>query len=79
MNNLHIDDEYIWRKKFGDKLRRLIHIRNTTQAKLAYELDIEPSVLSRYITGEQAPGSYRVAQIACVLDCDLNWLFDVNN
>lgn len=79
MTNIHIDDEYIWRKKFGDKLRRLIHIRDTTQDRVAYALGVDPSVVSRYVTGEQAPGSYRVAQIAIILDCDLNWLFDVDN
>ena len=79
MTNIHIDDEYIWRKKFGDKLKRLIHIRDTTQNRVAYELGVDSSVISRYITGEQSPGSYRVAQIAYLLDCDLNWLFDVDN
>ena len=73
------DAEMIWRKKFGDKLKRLIHIRNTTQSKLASELGISEVMLSRYITGTCTPNSYRIAQIANILNCDINWLYDIDN
>lgn len=79
MTNIHIDDEYIWRKKFGDKLKRLIHIRNMTQGRLAFELGISEVVLSRYITGTCMPDPYRLQQIANILECDLNCLFDIDN
>jgi transcriptional regulator with XRE-family HTH domain len=79
MNNIHIDDEYIWRKKFGDKIKRMIHIRNMTQGRLAFELGISEVVLSRYITGTCMPDPYRLQQIANILECDLNCLFDIDN
>jgi transcriptional regulator with XRE-family HTH domain len=79
MNNIHIDDERIWRKKFGDKIKRMIHIRNMTQGQLAFELGISEVVLSRYITGTCMPDPYRLQQIANILECDLNCLFDIDN
>jgi transcriptional regulator with XRE-family HTH domain len=78
MQNNH-NDELIWRKKFGDKIKRLIHIRNMTQGQLAYELGISEVVLSRYITGTCMPDAYRIQQIARALDYDFNSLFDVDN
>lgn len=79
MTNIHIDDEYIWRKKFGDKLKRMIHIRNMTQGQLAFKMGISEVVLSRYITGTCMPDPYRLQQIANILECDLNCLFDIDN
>lgn len=78
MQNNH-NDEFIWRKKFGDKIKRLIHIRGITQGQLADELGIYEVVLSRYITGTCMPDAYRIHRIARALDCDLNCLFDVDN
>ena len=79
MRNNRNDEKLIWRKKFGDKLKRLIHIKGITQGQLAYELGISEVVLSRYITGTCSPDSYRIHQIARILDCDVNCLFDVDN
>ena len=72
-------DEKTWYKKFGDKIRRMIHIRNMTQGQLAAELGISEVVLSRYITGDRVPSSYLVAKIATILECDVNCLFDIDN
>ena len=72
-------DEKAWNKKFGDKIKRMIHIRNTTQGQLAHELDISEVVLSRYITGARAPSPYLVSKIASILDCDVTWFYDVDN
>lgn len=72
------DDELIWRKKFGDKLKRLIHIKGMTQGEFANELGVSEIVLSRYITGIYTPGLYRTKQMARILGCDLNCLFEVD-
>lgn len=72
-------DEKAWNKKFGDKIRRMLHIRNMTQGELAVELGMSEVVLSRYITGARTPSSYIVARIADILDCDTNWLYDIDN
>jgi transcriptional regulator with XRE-family HTH domain len=72
-------DEQAWRRKFGDKIKRLIHIRNMTQGQVAEELGISEVTLSRYITGTCMPDPYRLQQIAYMLDYDMNCLFDVDN
>ena len=72
-------DEKVWNKKFGDKIRRMIHIRNMTQGQLAYEMGISEVVLSRYITGACSPSTHRVAHMASILECDVNWFYDVDN
>ena len=71
-------DEKAWNKKFGDKIRRMLHIRNMTQGELAIELGMSEVVLSRYITGTRALSSYLAAKIASILECDINWLYDVD-
>lgn len=77
--NFDYNEELAWRKKFGDKIKRMIHIRNMTQVQVAYEMGISDVVLSRYITGTCSPDPYRVQQIARILDCDVGCLFDVDN
>lgn len=72
-------NEKVWNKKFGDKIRRMLHIRNMTQGELADELGMSEVVLSRYITGTRALSSYLVAKIASILECDVNWFYDVDN
>lgn len=72
-------DEKLWNKKFGDKIRRMLHIRNMTQGRLAAEMGISEVVLSRYITGARAPSPYLVAKIASILDCDITWFYNVDD
>ena len=79
MRSKRSDLEVVWRKKFGDKIKRLIHIRGMTQGQLAYKLGISDVTLSRYITGTCMPDPYRLQQIANILDCDINCLFDIDN
>lgn len=79
MRNKYTEAERIWYKKFGDKIKRMLHIRNMTQGQLAAELGISEVVLSRYITGARIPSSYLVYQIANILNCDVSCLFDVDN
>lgn len=73
------EEEVIWNKKFGNKLKRLIHIKGSSQTKLAIEMDISDVMLSRYITGKCMPSPYRITQIAKILDCDITCLYDVDN
>lgn len=74
-----ICDEATWNIKFGDKIRRMLHIRNMTQGQLADKLGISEVVLSRYITGARKPSPYLVSRIASILECDINCLFDIDN
>ena len=73
------DDELVWRKKFGDKLKRLIHIKGITQGQFADELGINDVMLSRYITGACTPKPYRIKQMSILLDCDVNCLYEVDD
>lgn len=79
MNRKLSDEEIAWRKKFGDKLKRLIHIRSMTQKQVAFELGLDPSMLSRYIRGVHSPSAYTIEQLAKILKCDINYLYDVNS
>lgn len=71
-------EERKWRKKFGDKLKRLIHIRNMTQGQFAAELGISEVALSRYITGTYAPSPYKLSYMAEILDVSVDCLLDVD-
>ena len=70
------NEEVRWRKQFGDRLKRLIHIKGMTQGQFATALGIDQSILSKYITGTYIPSGYRMLQIAKVLDCDISRLYD---
>lgn len=76
MNNKHSDIELAWRKQFGDRLKRLIHIKGMTQSQFARELDVTEATLSRYITGIHEPSASKIEQIAIILDCDIGLLYD---
>ena len=73
------NDEIIWRKQFGNKLKRLIHLKDMTQCEFAKESGIDETVLSKYITGSRMPSPYRIRHIAKILNCDISCLFDVDN
>ena len=70
------DEEVQWRRQFGDRLKRLIHIRKITQGQFAKESGIDPAMLSRYINGAVMPSAYKMQQFAKVLDCDVSILYD---
>ena len=73
------EDELIWRKKFGNKLKRLINLKGMTQGEFAAKAGVSDVVLSRYITGTCDPNTYRVGQFARILECDIKTLYDVDN
>ena len=67
-----------WRKQFGDRLKRLIHIKGMTQGQVARELGVTEATLSGYINGTHAPNLYISERIAEILDIDMNRLTDKN-
>lgn len=71
-------EERKWRMKFGDKLKRLIHIRNMTQGQFAAKLGISEVALSRYVTGTYNPNAYMLSRMAELLDVDTNCLTNVD-
>lgn len=70
------DEEVLWRKQFGDRLKRLIHIKGMTQKEFAIEVGVDPAMLSKYISGVVMPSAYKVQQFAKILGCDINVLYD---
>lgn len=70
------DEEVQWRKQFGDRLKRLIHIKEMSQRGFAKEVGVDPAMLSKYITGTVMPSAYKVQQFAKVLGCDIRLLYD---
>ena len=74
--NVKSKDELNWRKQFGDRLKRLIHISGKSQRQVANELGIDEAKLSKYITGTHTPNAYRIQQLADVIGCDVNQLYD---
>ena len=76
MNNKRSDTELAWRKQFGDRLKRLIHIKGMTQGQLARKLGVTEATLSRYITGTHELGVSKAERIAEILECDVGLLFD---
>ena len=79
MRNDYNVDETMWRIQFGDKLKRLIHIKNMTQGEFAAELGVTDVTLSRYITGTFSPSLYRVVQMARILECTTDCLLNVDD
>lgn len=73
------EDEFVWRKKFGDKLKRLIHIADIKQWQVAQEIGITEATLSRYITGQYVPNMYIGHKLAKILNCSVENLYDVEN
>lgn len=71
-------EERKWRMKFGDKLKRLIHIRNMTQGQFAAKLGISEVTLSRYVTGTYTPNPYILPRMAELLDVTTDCLLDVD-
>lgn len=78
MANKRSDEEIIWAKQFGDRLKRLIHISGKTQRQVADELGINEAIISKYITGTYMPKAYRIEELAKILNCDINQLYDKN-
>lgn len=73
------NDEVIWSKQFGDKLRRLIHIRGMTQSQFAKEMGVSVETISRYVNGVCYPTPYVIQQMVDILGCTVDQLFDVYN
>ena len=76
MRRKYTNKDNAWAKQFGDRLKRLIHKSGKTQKQVAYEIGMDESVLSHYITGKHIPNVYVAELLANALDCDVNRLFD---
>ena len=76
MNDIELNEDLEWLKRFGYRLKRLIHIKGMSQGEFAKKIGVTDATLSGYVTGNHAPNIKRIHQIARVLDCDISLLFD---
>ena len=76
MSRKHTAMDIDWSRKFGYRLKRLIHIKGMTQGQVARELGVTEATLSGYITGTHLPNVQIAAKLAYVLDVNIDKLFD---
>lgn len=60
------------RRKFGEKLRKLLYRKGITQIELAQMIGVKPAQLSGYILGKNTPGFFMVTKIAKALNCSVD-------
>ena len=65
--------------EFGYDLRDALKEYGITQKTLAKEAHIHPSVINRYLHGEQLPSFRNLINIAYVLECELSDLVDISD
>jgi|GEM_PF-3514767 len=58
----------------GSRLKQIINESTYTQKEIANELDISENALTNYIQGRRSPNVLLVAQLAGMLNINLNWL-----
>ncbi len=59
---------------FGARLKQIINESTFTQKEIANELGISENALTNYIQGRRSPNVLLVAQLAGMLNINLNWL-----
>lgn len=69
------DDEYR-RKVFGYNLQKIIPFCGMTKTELAEKLNITNAMMSRYIHGKTMPSLDKGYQLASLLGCSMEELFD---
>lgn len=63
-----------WQAAFGDRLRRHRKLAGWSQARLARELSIDRSLVSRWESGDREPGLWEVARAAGALGIPVSTL-----
>lgn len=75
--NDDLDEEAI-RKAFGNNLRKFIATLGMSKGEIAERLGITSAMLSRYIHGKAMPSFDKGRQIAILVGCTMEELFDEN-
>lgn len=69
-------DDEARRKMFGSNLQKMIPFSGLSKSEFAETLGITNAMLSRYLHGTSMPSADRAYQIARVLGCTVEELFD---
>lgn len=75
VSNDDLDEEKL-RKEFGANLEKLIPLSGMSKGELATKLGITNAMLSRYLRGTSMPSADRALQIANIIGCRVEELFD---
>jgi DNA-binding XRE family transcriptional regulator len=70
------EDEEFRRKAFGANLEKMIPLSGLSKGELAEKLGITPAMLTRYLKGTSMPSVVKAQQIASVIGCRIEDLFD---
>lgn len=73
-----LDDEEFRRKTFSHNLQKMIPFTGMSKGEIAERLGITNAMLSRYITGKSIPSVDKAYQLARLLGCTTDELFDDN-
>lgn len=75
--NTYIEDDEESRKKaFGHNLQKMIPFTGMTKGEIAEKLGITNAMLSRYLRGTTMPSADKAHQIARLIGCSTDELFD---
>lgn len=65
-------------REIGQNLKDLLDEYGMTQRELAIRIGVSKQIISAYINGERKPTIENLANIAYVLECDINELIMVD-
>lgn len=65
-------------RQIGENIQQLMDDWRMSQKELADETGISKATISYYINGERMPSIKNLINIACVLECELTDIVDVN-
>ena len=65
-----------WLNEFGNRLAKVMCLKNKTQIDLVKETGISQSTISRYITGRSCPSILELRRISDALNCTISDLVD---
>lgn len=63
---------------FREHLKQLIQSRGKTVKDFAYEVDITPATISRYLTGDRTPELQYVVKLAEYFGVSVDWMLGIN-
>ena len=68
------DDELVFRKEFGRRLKALRGRTGLTQTEFATKISLQLLAVQRYEAGQRLPDVYLLRRIATEFGCNLHWL-----
>ncbi len=66
-------------KELPNKLKQLRILNNLSQKEVAGKLDVSPSIISGYETGERTPSTENLLALSYLYDCSTDYLLGKSN